>query len=975
MNNTEPDNNTEKLILKIAKSKIPFFDSNLGDSSHILSVKDVTDSYNKQQIIERNRREIQRILDSSLDVICTIDADGVFDRVSNASVDVFGYPPDELSGRKFMELVYEDDREKTEGIAKLIREGLVVKNFENRYVHRKGHLVSVIWSAQWDNEEQRMYCVARDGKELKETQEKIRESEKRFKSMVQEGSDMIAILDLSGVYTYVSPNFKTFLGYREDELLGKKVKEFIHPRDQEVLSAEFAKLETSRRLNATPYRFRRKDGTWCWVQSVGTNLSEDNAIQGVVVNSVEITDLIETQRALNKSNERFSMLMRAGSESIWDYDLIKEELFLGDGFIRFFNIEPLDLRNNNDLINSKIHPEDLDEILDSFRSAIREEGKREWTAEYRIFNGQGYSYVKDKAIILRNEQDKAYRVIGAIKDVTSERLISEVEQLEKEVMELGMGMAGYVPLDQVLHYYMSGLERLFPGMKTSILRVESGHLYNLASPSLDKEYLEKIHGLKIGPNVGSCGSAAYTRKRVIVSDVLADERWANYLDLATQFSIGACWSQPVFDGESNVIATFANYYEEPKHPTDEETRIFERSSRFSALIITRFQHIDSIQRSNDLYQSVNMVTNDAIYEWDVERDVFYWGEGFYRIFGHESSDQEPDIRLWIENVHEDDRERVLNDRKRIIESADEKNAWSHEYRFKKADGTYVYVVDKGTVIRDEIGRPIRMIGAVSDISYRKATEIALRHLNEELGKKVRELASTNNELEQFAFIASHDLQEPLRMVTGFLQQIEKKYNDLLDDKGKMYIQYAVDGAERMKTIILDLLEFSRAGRIKKEDYELIDLNAVIEDVKILLKSSIEENKVKLKVGELPSLMGTSSAYRQVFQNIISNSIKYRKKDESPIINIYAKEEEEGWVLYFEDNGIGINPKYHDKIFEIFQRLHSRESYSGTGIGLAICKKIVENLDGFLEIDSEEERGSTFMMRLPKLKGQEVPVEN
>src|SRR5690606_22542933 len=173
------------------------------------------------------------------------------------------------------------------------------------------------------------------------------------------------------------------------------------------------------------------------------------------------------------------------------------------------------------------------------------------------------------------------------------------------------------------------------------------------------------------------------------------------------------------------------------------------------------------------------------------------------------------------------------------------------------------------------------------------------------------LASTNNELEQFAFIASHDLQEPLRMVTGFLQQIEKKYNDLLDDKGKMYIQYAVDGAERMKTIILDLLEFSRAGRIKKEDYELIDLNAVIEDVKILLKSSIEENKVNLKVGELPSLMGTSSAYRQVFQNIISNSIKYRKKDESPIINIYAKEEEEGWVLYFEDNGIGINPKYHD----------------------------------------------------------------
>jgi light-regulated signal transduction histidine kinase (bacteriophytochrome) len=274
------------------------------------------------------------------------------------------------------------------------------------------------------------------------------------------------------------------------------------------------------------------------------------------------------------------------------------------------------------------------------------------------------------------------------------------------------------------------------------------------------------------------------------------------------------------------------------------------------------------------------------------------------------------------------------------------------------------VLDKAIFIRNEKGQVLRALGAMSDISHRKEYETSLKNLNRELEKKVKELAISNEELEQFAYVASHDLQEPLRMVTGFLTQLEKKYQGYLDEKAHQYIYYATDGAKRMRQIILDLLDFSRIGK-QKEKSTLVNLNRLVEETIALNRNLLEEKNAEVVFEDLPTLSSYHSPLRQVFQNLITNAIKYSKSGVPPKISIRATGMGTDWEIAIEDNGIGIPPEYHERIFIIFQRLHKREDYGGTGIGLAIVKKIIDNLGGTIRVESTPGEGSIFYFKLPK----------
>lgn len=235
---------------------------------------------------------------------------------------------------------------------------------------------------------------------------------------------------------------------------------------------------------------------------------------------------------------------------------------------------------------------------------------------------------------------------------------------------------------------------------------------------------------------------------------------------------------------------------------------------------------------------------------------------------------------------------------------------------------------------------------------------------ESLQKSVGLLEQKNSELEQFAYIVSHDLQEPLRMVTSFLQQIEKKYEPLLDEKGRKYIFYAVDGARRMRRVILDLLEYSRAGRTD-ETLESIDLNYLVDDTLIFFNKQIEENNSKIIVQNLPVLRSYTVPLRQLFQNLIDNGLKYVKKGQQAEIVISAIDHAEVWEFIVSDNGIGISKEYQERVFVIFQRLHSNDEYSGSGMGLALCKKITQSLGGKIWVESKVDDGSAFHFTIRK----------
>ena len=237
----------------------------------------------------------------------------------------------------------------------------------------------------------------------------------------------------------------------------------------------------------------------------------------------------------------------------------------------------------------------------------------------------------------------------------------------------------------------------------------------------------------------------------------------------------------------------------------------------------------------------------------------------------------------------------------------------------------------------------------------------LKRTERRLEEAVTELEASNERLEEFAYAASHDLKEPLRMVTSYLGLIERRYGDDLDEDAEEFIAYAVDGAERMRTMIDGLLEYSRV-QTEGDSFDAVDLEGVLDDVCTDLQFRIEETDAVVERDPLPTVRGDESQLRQVFQNLLSNAITY-SGDEPPRVRVGAERRGTEWTISVADDGIGIDPADQERIFDIFQRLHSTDEHAGSGIGLAVCKRIVERHGGELLVDSEPGAGSTFSFTL------------
>jgi signal transduction histidine kinase len=260
----------------------------------------------------------------------------------------------------------------------------------------------------------------------------------------------------------------------------------------------------------------------------------------------------------------------------------------------------------------------------------------------------------------------------------------------------------------------------------------------------------------------------------------------------------------------------------------------------------------------------------------------------------------------------------------------------------------------------------RELSAAVD-SARAAAETAIQQAAE-LDSAAEELRRSNAELEQFAYVASHDLQEPLRKVASFCQLLEKRYGDQLDDRGRQYINFAVDGAKRLQVLINDLLAFSRVGRASNAQVEL-GLAEVLDAALHGLGTLIEETGAVIeRPDQLPEVMGEPMLLAMVWQNLVSNAVKFRAPDRAPLVQItMTGESDEFWQFCVTDNGIGIAPEFADKVFVIFQRLHSRDAYSGTGIGLAMCKRIIEHHGGEIRLDTSYPDGARICFTLPRLE--------
>jgi PAS domain S-box-containing protein len=296
------------------------------------------------------------------------------------------------------------------------------------------------------------------------------------------------------------------------------------------------------------------------------------------------------------------------------------------------------------------------------------------------------------------------------------------------------------------------------------------------------------------------------------------------------------------------------------------------------------------------------------------------------------------------------------------------------------DGGLIDVLYNASLYKDTHGNVQGIFAAARDVTAQKQVEAELKRHQENLAMLVkertskleesnRELARSNENLEQFAYVASHDLQEPLRIMSSYSQLLEKRYKGQLDQDANEFIDFIVDAASRMQKLITDLLAYSRAGRETTNLVE-VDCNKVVRRLVTNMAATIEAADGNVTFDKLPTILAHESSVIQLFQNLIGNALKFRG-EQPPSIHVSARQEGGEWVFSVRDNGIGIEPQYSQRIFMIFQRLHSREKYPGTGIGLSICKKIVDNLGGRIWVESESGQGSTFTFTVPVRKTEAV----
>ena len=362
----------------------------------------------------------------------------------------------------------------------------------------------------------------------------------------------------------------------------------------------------------------------------------------------------------------------------------------------------------------------------------------------------------------------------------------------------------------------------------------------------------------------------------------------------------------------------------------------------------------ALLQSEERYELAVRGTGVGIWDWDVKTGEIFWSEALRRLLTQSIDEPVVSVETFVERIHEDDRQRVMDLLNRHLAGEAE---YRVEYRACLPDGQVIWVHTRGQAVWNAAGEPVRMAGSCHDTTERKESELQLQ-------RQAVELQRINRELDQFASVASHDLQEPLRKITSFGALLARDYSDRLDDRGRVLIDRMVDGARRLRELIHDLLDYSRSSNDAMR-LEPVPLGSLITEICADFQLMIAETGAVIECESDAILLGDPLLLRQMFQNLLSNSLKYRS-EAAPQITISACQSEDRtlWRLCVRDNGIGFSNRHAKRVFEMFKRLHPRDEYPGTGIGLALCQRVVERHGGGIRVESEPGQGTAIHIDWP-----------
>ena len=755
--------------------------------------------------------------------------------------------------------------------------------------------------------------------ERKRTQEALRESHERLKKVLEVETVGVMFWDLtSGCMTDANDAFLNFMGYSRREVEARELtwQKLTPPEYMEVSRQEVEKFMATGRVGPYEKEYLHKDGTRQWFVFAGTSLGNNVCVEFCV----DISDRKKAEAALRESEAQFRTLANAIPQLCWMANPDGQIFWYNQRWYDYTRTTPEDMKGWG--WQSVHDPEELPKVLERWKESIATGKAFDMVFPLRGADGIFRPFLT-RVMPVRDQDGKVARWFGTNTDISEQRRIEEaLRQSEDQLRTLGDNLpAGAIyryrhdPSGQPhVDFISAGIEQL-----TGVPAAE----YMLDAATINRNTLSE--------DLDRFNSAiVLSREELTRFEVelrhqhrsTGEIRWSLLRSTPTRRPDGST----VWDGIELDIT---------------ERKLAEAARSQLAAIV----------ESSD----------DAIVGKTLEGVITSWNRGAERLYGFSAEEAmgQP-VSIVIPPERRDEMREILEGIRsgRPVEHLE-------TLRCRK-DGIQVDVSLTVSPIQSADGKVTGASSIARDITERKRAE-------EALAQKAFELARSNADLEQFAYVASHDLQEPLRMVASFTQLLGKRYRGKLDPEADEFIAYAVDGASRMQVLINDLLSYSRVGTRGKK-LAPTNCEAVLDEALMNLRTAIEETGAVVTHDPLPTVPADAAQLRQLLQNLVGNALKFHGS-RPPRVHVGVQSRRGEWCFSVQDNGIGIEPRHAERIFQVFQRLHTATEYPGTGIGLAIAKKIVERHGGRIWVDAEPGKGATFYFTLGAVESQRSKVES
>lgn len=877
----------------------------------------ITERKLAEDLTRESEEKYRKIVETAGEGIIIVNPEGNFQYVNQRFADMLGYTTEDILGNNSNEFIYNsDERLHVQDSRNQLKKGELVQK-EMRFRRKDGSFLWTLYNATplFDSGGKHIGNLAMhtDITERKKAEEALKKSEQVYRAIGETIDYGIWICDADGKNIYASQSYLDLVGITQEQCSEFGWGDTLHPDDAEKTIAAWKEVSRTGSKWDIEHRFRGVDGKWHPILARGIPIRDDTGkiLLWAGIN-LDISSIKQAQEDLQRSEEKYRNLVKHAPAVIYEMTLngtrfisVNDTMckILGYSSEELYSIRPLDLLDEEGKL--------------LFRDRVRKNilgEKIEEDVEYRVRRKDGEwinSLIKVGNISHLSETESAVTVIAY--DITERKRKEEaLRESEKR---------------------FSDLVRRAP---TAIYEVDF----------LTKKF--------ISVNDAFCKMSGYSREEALamnILDLLTSESKSVFLDRISKCMKG---EKPEESVEYEVIKKDGSIINAILNMTFN----FTDDGNIDGAMVVGLD-ITGRKKAEDNLKDAQAKLNIALengnigmFEWDLKTDEVIRDERLAKMFRLKPGSAGRTFKDMEAFVNEEDLPHV---RKSISISIEKGLPLETVFRVKTANGIQKYVSAKALLNKDKSGRPLSFTGVCIDVTeLREGTERLIMNLNEELLR-------SNKELENFAYVASHDLQEPLRMVSSFTQLLEQKYRDKLDENAKEYIHYSVEGAKRMYDLLNGLLEYSRI-KTKGKEFKIVDLNRVLGNAKRNLSLMIEERSAVIQSGDLPEVNADESQMILLFQNLIVNSIKF--STDIPKIEISSENCDDHFIISVKDEGIGIESQYFDKIFLIFQRLLPREQFEGTGIGLTICKRIVERHGGKIWVESEIGKGSVFHFTIP-----------